>query len=146
MFRFVGRGERHCCIRICFSRFFSEILSKRQAPSPRVFLKRCKVRLGSVWGVLALLAFSTFIFFFYSHNSVGGDGNVSSITTLASEYSLPQGFRAAVQSPCACLQRRLVAASGLAEDRAAGGSRLRQGALLPRCGRLALLLESDRSW
>lgn len=85
--------------------------------------------------------------FLFPHRSAGGDHNLSSVTTLPSEYALPRaaGWRVGSQRLCAALQRLLVAAAGSAGSRAAQLGRVRQGALRPRGAGPALLGERQES-
>lgn len=100
-----------------FFKVFYRTLNKRQTPSPQSVSQKVK---GLSWECLGRFGVADFFnlrfLFLFPQHSVGGDGNISTTTTLASEYPLPQGCRAGLQSPCACLQRPLVAAASLAED------------------------------
>ena len=127
-----------------FYSFYTEIMRKGHAPSPQGVSQKEQ---GLSWWCLRCFSVAgsfNLHFLFCPHD----DAVPAAIRTSAASPPCPvstrsRGSGAGSPQPCAFLQLPLAAAAGLAGNRAAGDSRVRQGALLPRGGRSALLLESD---
>lgn len=130
-----------CSLSACF--FFFFFTETGRAPSLHGVSQKEK-GLSHYWEVFRCCwHFQSSFSFFFPQHSGGGDHNLSSVITVASESSFPPGFGAGWGPPCAFLRLPLAATAGFAGNWAAGDSCIRQGALLPQGSGLPALLLSD---
>lgn len=119
MFRLWGEGRGVAVLWFVFQGLFVLNWNRAGSKSPGCFSE------GSVSVVSEVFRrcwhFQPSFYFLFPQHSIGGDHNLSSVITLASEYLLPQGFRAGSGGHPACHVSAAPSGGGRGLSRKPGG-------------------------